>query len=337
MIIIGVMLVPLSAGNISIGMFIGLVNATLNLIQMMSWHLSDVTKALANNREYLKDLTEFCSLSEQPGALDKPIKTSKTKFETIEFKNVNFKYPGTEKYILKNCSFTLKKNLHYAFVGINGAGKTTITKLLTGMYDNFEGEILINGKSIKEYEFAEIKGLFSVVYQDFSRYYITVKDNIALGNVTEINEKNILHNLSVVGLDSAIEKLPAGINSYLGKIKDSGVDLSGGQWQRVAISRGFFRNHQIIILDEPTAAIDPYEETRIYNRFAEMSKDKTAVIVTHRLGSVRLANRIVVMKGGEVVEIGTHKELLEAGGEYARLYKAQQQWYVDDKEYSETG
>ena len=325
--IIGVLLVPLSYGIITIGMFIGLVNKTLELVQAMSWELTEVMSKFVKNKEFSKDLTAFFALSETKGALDLPINAKDFDFESIEFKNVYFKYPGTEKYILKDFSLLLLKDLHYAFVGINGAGKTTITKLLTGMYDNFEGEILINGKSIRKYNQAELKGIFSVVHQDFAKYYITLKDNIALGNVLSYDEKSVYEAISLMELDNLIDSFPDGINTYLGKIKEKGVDLSGGQWQRIALSRNLYSPALIRILDEPTAALDPVAESNIYEMFGKISAGRSTIFITHRLGAARLADEIIVIDEGRVKEKGRHESLIQKGGIYAQMFESQRSWY----------
>ena len=195
---------------------------------MMSWQLSYVTQQLANNNEYLKDLSNFSQLEETEGANDMPAADiDKFKLESIEFKNVSFKYPGTDRYILKDCSFILDKDKHYAFVGENGAGKTTITKLLTGLYPDFEGQISINGQSIKEYSYSQLKAIFSVVYQDFAKYYISLKDNIALGKINGIEESRIKEAIREIDLEEAVDKLEKGIDTPLGKILEGGSDLSG--------------------------------------------------------------------------------------------------------------
>ena len=326
LLIIGVLLIPLSKGTITIGMFMGLVTTTLGLIQMMSWNLSYTMSELANNREYLKDLTTFCALSETEGALDLPSKSSLT-FESIEFKNVSFKYPDTDKYILKDFNLRLEKNLHYAFVGVNGAGKTTITKLLTGMYTNYEGEILINSKSLREYTQAELKGFFAVVYQDFAKYYISLKDNIALGNVLNTDEKAIGEVASIIGLDDVITNLKDGLDTPLGKIKEDGTDLSGGEWQKVAIARTLYNPAEIRILDEPTAALDPVAESNVYEMFGRISAGKSTIFITHRLGAARLADEIIVIDDGKVAEKGSHEKLLSQNGIYAEMFEAQRSWY----------
>jgi len=325
--IIGVLLIPLSNGVITPGMFMGLVTATLGLIQMMSWNLSWITSELAKNREYLKDLTAFMDLTEQEGSLDLPEEADIVNFETIEFDNVSFKYPDTDRYILKDFNLKLDKNIHYAFVGINGAGKTTITKLLTGLYDNFEGEIRINNKSIRDYKQSQLKALFSVVYQDFAKYYISLKDNILLGDVNVKDEDRLQETVSLLNLEEAIHKLPQGVDTYLGKIKEDGTDLSGGEWQKVAIARALYSPAEIRILDEPTAALDPVAESNIYKMFGQISQGKSTIFITHRLGAAKLADEIIVIDDGAVVEQGNHEALMKNNGIYAEMFDSQRSWY----------
>jgi len=325
--IIGVLIPAVGSGEITIGMFMGLVTASLNLVQMMSWQLTWITSQMANIREYLKDLSEFSKLSEQSYATDLPCDMSEFEFESIEFKNVSFKYPGTERYILKNCSFKLLAKMHYAFVGVNGAGKTTITKLLTGMYDNYEGEIYINGKNLRDYSLPELKGIFSVVYQDFARYSIPLKDNIKLGNVLTDDDERLKESINNISLDEAVGKLPDGVNTWLGKIKEEGVDLSGGEWQKVAIARNLYSGRPVSILDEPTAALDPVAESNIYEMFGRISAAKSTIFITHRLGAARLADEILVIDDGRVAEQGNHSFLVELDGIYAKMYESQKGWY----------
>ncbi|MHC1695225.1 MAG: ABC transporter ATP-binding protein [Eubacteriales bacterium] len=326
LLITGVLTAPLGRGELSIGMFIGLVGATFSLVQMVSWELAYITSEIANNKEYLKDLSAFSALSEQSGALDLPEKGGMD-FERLEFRGVSFKYPGTEKYILRDCSFVMEKDNHYAFVGVNGAGKTTITKLLTGLYPEYEGDILINGLSLRDYSFAQLKAMFSVVYQDFAKYYISMRDNITLGDIHGVSDESIAQSTALIGLDEAIGKLKDGINTSLGKIKEDGVDLSGGEWQRVAIARALVSSAPIRILDEPTAALDPVAESGIYELFGKISGEKTTIFITHRLGAARLADIIFVIDEGRVAERGTHVELVEKGGLYSEMYEAQRSWY----------
>ncbi|HEX3075948.1 MAG TPA: ABC transporter ATP-binding protein, partial [Lachnospiraceae bacterium] len=332
LLIIGVLLYPLSKKAISIGMFMGLTSATLDLVHMMSWRLAYVTRTWAENLEYLKDLTAFMALSEREGATDLPSDTKELSFDSIEFRNVSFKYPDTEKYILKDFNLKIMEGLHYAFVGINGAGKTTITKLLTGMYDNYEGEILINGESIRSYPLSKLKALFSVVYQDFAKYSVTLKDNIILGNVLDIengtvDEGKVAHAADNIGLGDEIAHLPNGMDTYLGKIKEGGMDLSGGQWQRLAVARTIYNPALVRILDEPTAALDPVAESSMYEMFGDISKGETTIFITHRLGAAKLADEIIVLDEGRVVEQGNHDTLLSLGGIYSEMFESQRSWY----------
>ncbi|MDR0286414.1 MAG: ABC transporter ATP-binding protein/permease [Clostridiales bacterium] len=325
-LVICVLIVPLGSGTISIGMFMSLVTATFGLAQMMSWELTHVTSELANSREYMQDLTSFSRLSETPGATDLPSDHINVP-ECIEFRNVFFTYPDTCLPILKNLSLKLYAKKHYAFVGANGAGKTTITKLLTGLYDNYEGEILIDGTNLREFKQSQLKALFSVEYQDFARYQIPLSDSIGIGNVNNMTEKAVRDAVHVLGLNEAVSKLPDGLHTPLGKIKENGSDISGGEWQRVAIARSLVNPAPVHILDEPTAALDPVAESEVYELFGKVSEDKSTIFITHRLGAARLADEIFTIADGHVVEQGTHDELMGKNGVYAKMFDSQKGWY----------
>ncbi|MHB1484205.1 MAG: ATP-binding cassette domain-containing protein, partial [Saccharofermentanales bacterium] len=275
-LIAGILIAPLGSGKITIGMFMGFVTATFGMAQLISWDLTYITSELANNREYLRDLSLFAQLSETPGASDIPaVKVDEP--QCIEFCNVSFFYPETERLILKNLSLKLHAKKHYAFVGINGAGKTTLIKLLTGLYDNYTGNIFIDGKSLREFTQSELKGIFSIVYQDFSKYQIPLNESIGLGNIYKASEQLIINALDTLSLAETVSKLPEGIKTPLGKIKGNGVDLSGGEWQRIAIARSLISNAPVYILDEPTAALDPVAESKIYGLFAKISEGKSTI------------------------------------------------------------
>jgi ATP-binding cassette, subfamily B, bacterial len=329
-LIIVVLLNPVLSGDITIGMFISLVNAVFGLIQMMSWQLTYLVDQLAKHIEYLKDITKFASLEEVEGAEEKPI-SSPELLQSLEFNDVRFKYPGSDNYILDGMSFKIEAGKHYAFVGINGAGKTTITKLATGLYDNFEGKIYINGKSVTEYNQTKLKAFFSLVYQDFAKYYINLRDNISIGNINDMYKENSALDIQKAaertGLSNLIEKLPRGMDTPLGKIKEGGQDVSGGEWQRIAMARVLINPAPLLILDEPTAALDPISESRVYEEFEQISKDKTTIFISHRLGSTKLADEIFVIGEGRVIEKGTHKQLMEVEGIYADMYESQRSWY----------
>ena len=242
---------PVQAGIVSIGTFIALVAAGNTLAPLLSWNLPYQFQDLSKKREFFRDLTKVMNFEETKGGLDAP-QNPPIILESLEFKNVRFSYPEMEAVVLNDISFTIEKGKHYALVGVNGSGKTTITKLITGLYNNFEGEILINGKNICEYTQAQLKSLTSVVFQDFAKYPVTLRENIAFGRAgeTECTEQEWQHVLEFVALDGAANKLPKGIDTPLGKIKEDGVDLSGGQWQRVAMARSMMSTATFKILDE---------------------------------------------------------------------------------------
>ena len=330
-LIVLVLIKPVQSGLVSVGMFISIVNGIFVIIHMMSWQITYYMQQLAKNREYLKDLSKFASLEEREGATDKPSKDI-LKLKNLEFINVSFKYPGTENYILKNISFTIEEGKHYSFVGVNGAGKTTITKLITGLYEEFEGEILINGVSIKEYSHSDLKALSSVVYQDFAKYFISLEGNVALGNILsmeeEKNEVVINKAINTIGLGDLVSELPQGVKTLLGKIKSGGLDISGGQWQRLAMARSIVSPAPLRILDEPTAALDPISESNLYEKFKEISKGGTTIFISHRLGSTKLADEIFVIGNGTIIENGSHEELMDMNGVYAKMYESQRSWYL---------
>jgi len=326
-LIVGVLLAPLSSGAISIGMFMGLVSATFSLVQAMSWELAYITSELVKHREFIRDFSVFAQLSEKQGATDLPVEYI-TQPECIEFREVSFAYPGIDTMILKNLNMKLYAHKHYAFVGINGAGKTTITKLLTGLYDNYTGDILIDGKNLRNFTQAELKALFSVVYQDFAKYQLPMLESIGIGNVHAMSTAEIESAIRLLELNEVVDKLPNGLNTPLGKIREGGVDISGGEWQRVAIARTLVNRAPIHILDEPTAALDPVAESAIYEMFGKISKGKSTIFITHRLGAARLADVIFVIADGHVAEQGPHDMLIEQGGIYAEMFESQRGWYV---------
>jgi ATP-binding cassette subfamily B protein len=329
-IIMFAMLVPVSMGDIDLGMFIGLMNGVFGLISSnsVSWGIYGTIRDLVKRREYQKDLTQFMRLEEREGATDIPAKNMA--FGKIEFKNVSFKYPGTDKLILDDISFAIEKGGHYSFVGKNGAGKTTIIKLLTGLYSNYGGEILVDGRSLRDFAQSEIKGLSSVVYQDFAKYHISLYDNIAIAGIGDdaFGVQSVKNAVELAGLSGAVKNLKHGLNTPLGKIQEGGADLSGGEWQRVAMARSVASNAPLKILDEPTAALDPISESAVYKNFESISKRRTTIFISHRLGSTKLADIIYVLSEGKIVERGPHSRLMALeGGIYAEMFDSQANWY----------
>ena len=315
-----------AAGQLTIGMFIGIVQAIFILSGQLAsgipWNIEEITR----NREWLKDLTTMVHMEEEDDPLAIPDKT--IDFKILEFRDVRFKYPGTNKWVLDGCSFIIEKGKHYAFVGENGAGKTTIAKLITGLYRRYEGDILIDGRSILTLTPAQLKGLCSAVFQDFARYFITLHDNVAISN-TEKDRTQVQAALDKVGL-SIFDLKGRSLDTPLGKIMSGGVDISGGQWQRVALARSVLSDAPLTILDEPTAALDPIGESQVYHNFESISKGKTTLFISHRLGSTKLADEIFVLSAGKVVEKGSHTALMATKGLYSEMFNSQAEWYRED-------
>lgn len=327
-LIIAVLLPPFYRGSLSLGLLTGLVTAIWDLVQSMSWRLSEAMFELARSREFCRDFTAFMGMSEKEGVCCPPASRSGNYVDCIEFRNVSFHYPGTEKYILRNCSFRLEHGKNYAFVGENGAGKTTVIKLLLGLYEEYEGEILLNGKEMRQYSYEEWKSLFAVVSQDFARYELTVRENVMLGDLNTEDERKARMALEKSGLWETVSRLPEGPDTQLGRLKGQGTDFSGGQWQRLAIARLLYADAQVNILDEPTAALDPLQESAIYSLFHEIKGDALTLYVTHRLGAARIADEILVLKYGRIQECGDHEELMRLdNGYYREMYETQRKWY----------
>lgn len=253
---------------------------------------------------------------------------------TIEFKNVSFAYPGTERKVIKNVSFVLNPGETTVLVGLNGAGKTTLIKLLTRLYDPSEGEILLDGVNIKEYDPKELYSMFGIIFQDFGKYACTVSENIMFGEVDAArDEERILESARSANASDFIEKLPVGYETPLMRIFErEGTELSIGQWQKLAIARAFYSDSDVLILDEPTASLDAIAEQEIYNQFEALRKDKTTIFVSHRLSSATTASKIIVLEYGELIEMGTHKELMAKEGRYYELFSTQAKHYVEGAE-----
>ena len=310
-------------GDISAGAFAAVFSSISQMFWLMNECICDRLGAAARDFGRVRNYFRFLQMPERGGA-DEEIPTD----ADITLSGVSFAYPGAERKAVDGVTLTLKNGETIAVVGENGSGKSTLVRLITGIYSPDEGEVFYGGINTKNASALSIFKRTSAVFQKYQRYQMNLRENIGISDVNTAKSDAGLDEICVqAGVDKMDGSFTDGYETMLSREFD-GVDLSGGQWQRVAIARSFFRGHQFIVLDEPTAAIDPIEETRIYNRFAEISKDKTAIIVTHRLGSVKLADRILVMKNGQLAEQGVHADLMAADGEYARLYRSQEQWYV---------
>ena len=247
----------------------------------------------------------------------------------IEFCHVSFKYPGTDRYVLHDVNIVMEGNDSVVLVGLNGAGKTTLIKLLTRLYDPTDGVILLDGRDIREYDVRALHSMFGIIFQDYGQYADTVSENIRYGDVSrEGNAEDIRNAATAGGAYSFIDGLPHGFDTPLTRMfEEDGLELSGGQWQKVAISRAFYKDSEILILDEPTAALDAIAEEEVYNKFAGLSKNKITVFVSHRLSSATSASKIIVIDGGEIAEVGTHGELMAKRGKYHLLFTTQAHRY----------
>lgn len=247
---------------------------------------------------------------------------------TIEFRNVSFSYPGSDIKVLDDFSITINPGEKVAFVGENGAGKTTLIKLLCRFYDVNAGEILINGVNLKQLDLASWYGQIGVLFQDFLKYEYSLKDNIRFGRVDKPQVMgDIVHAAKQSGADTVQASLSHGYDQMLGKLFEGGVDLSGGQWQKVALGRGFYRNAPVLVLDEPTSTIDAKAEHEIFRRVEQLTSDKTVLIISHRFSTVRNANKIYVIERGKIVESGSHSQLMKSAGIYAELFNLQAEAY----------
>lgn len=308
-------------------MYMGSVASFNFSLQAVVFGYQDVVKRCTYAREYVKFM-EY-----PPYMRDGAKPLPQVKEHTIEFRNVFFKYPNTDIYILKGINITLKQGEHLSVVGLNGAGKTTFIKLLCRLYDVDEGEILLDGVNITEYKYEEYVKLFSVVFQDFRLFAFSIKDNILLENADEPDASARAEELvDMVGLREKINSLPDGTDTMLFKqFDEKGIEPSGGEQQKIAIARALYKNSPVIILDEPTAALDPMAEYEIYRQFDTLVGGKTAVYISHRLSSCKFCDRIVVFSDGVIKESGTHDELVSLkDGIYAEMFGAQAQYYVNN-------
>lgn len=283
---------------------------------------------IAGQSLYLDDLFSFFEISptilepEKPEPFPAPLK------QGITFENVGFRYPGSEVWAVRNLSFTAPAGETLALVGENGAGKTTIVKLMTRLYDPDEGRILIDGVDLKSFATADLRRHIGVIFQDFLRYSFSAADNIAVGQIEAAGDRErVVRSAEQSLADPVIRKLPQGYDQMLGRVFAKGHDLSGGEWQKIAIARAYMRNAEIVILDEPTAALDARAEAEVFQRFKNLAEGTTAVLISHRFSTVRMADRIIVLADGKVEESGTHEELMTTSGRYAELFELQAAGY----------
>lgn len=314
-------------GEFSIGDLTFLAGSFRRLRTLLEGLLSGFSQ-VASQALYLDDLFSFFDIQPEIHSPANPAPFPTPVREGFRFEDVGFRYPGAERWAVRHLSFTLQAGEVLALVGENGAGKTTLVKLLARLYDPDEGRILLDGVDLRDYDLDVLRNNIGVIFQDFVRYHMTAAENIAVGRIEARGDRARIVEAARRSLaDEVIDKLPRGYDQVIGKRFKNGVDLSGGEWQKVAIARAYMRDAQLLILDEPTAALDARSEFEVFQRFKELSLGKTAVLISHRFSSVRMADRILVLNGGQVEAVGTHEELLAQDGRYAELFELQAAGY----------
>jgi ATP-binding cassette, subfamily B, bacterial len=314
-------------GDFSIGDLTFLAGSFRRLRQLLESLLIGFSQ-VAGQAMYLDDLYSFFEIRpeirSEPGAarIPRPIARG------FAFDNVGFRYPDAERWALRGLQFDLRAGEVLALVGENGAGKTTLVKLLARLYDPDEGRILLDGRDLRDYDLDDLRANIGVIFQDFVRYHLTAGENIAVGQVDAMQDTPRIREAARRAMaDEVIESLPQAYDQLIGRRFKTGVDLSGGQWQKIAIARAYMRDAQVMILDEPTAALDARAEFEVFQRFKELSEGRTAVLISHRFSSVRMADRILVLAEGRLEDSGTHEELMARGGRYAELFELQAAGY----------
>ena len=315
------------AGEFSIGDLTFLAGSFLRLRTLLEGLLLGFSST-AGQALYLNDLFSFFEMRPEILSPEQPLPFPKPILLGFVFEDVGFIYPGAERWAVRHLDFTLKAGEVVALVGENGAGKTTLVKLLTRLYDPDEGRILLDGRDLRDYDLEQLRGSVGVIFQDFVRYNFTAGDNIAVGRISARRDHARIERAARSSqADEVIAGLPAGYDQRIGKRFKNGVELSGGEWQKMAIARAYMREAEVLILDEPTAALDARAEFEVFQRFKELSKGKTAVLISHRFSSVRMADRIFVLADGKVEAAGTHDELMSQPGLYAELFELQAAGY----------
>lgn len=311
---------------------IGNITMYISTIESFKYSINSILMGVIDIYEeklYIESLLSLLELKPISNKLDEKRKREFNKeFKNIEFKNVWFKYPGAIDFALKNINIRIEKGKSYALVGMNGSGKTTLIKLLSMLYLPTEGDIYIDSVNIKEFNKESIYKNIGVIFQDFLRYPLDVAKNIGIGNIANIENINMIKNMAVKsGANEFVENLPRKYNTQLQKEWTEGVDLSLGEWQKLAISRAFMADSSILILDEPTASLDAVAECEIFKTFKDMIDGKTSILIAHRFSTVKLADKIFVIKDGVIIEEGSHEELIEINGLYENLYSIQAEVY----------
>ena len=314
-------------GDFTIGDLTFLAGSFRRLRGLLESLLSGFSQ-VAEQALYLDDLYSFFEIEPEIRSREDALSIPQPIAQGFVFENVGFRYPGAERWAVRGLSFHLRAGEALALVGENGAGKTTLVKLLARLYDPDEGRILLDGHDLRDYDLDQLRAAVGVIFQDFVRYNLTAAENIAVGRIEARNDRAAIELAAERSLaDEVIRKLPKGYDQPLGRRFRNGVDLSGGEWQKLAIARAYLREAQVMILDEPTAALDARSEFEVFERFKDLSEGKTTVLISHRFSTVRMADRILVLRSGGIVELGSHAALLAADGLYAELFNLQAEGY----------
>jgi ATP-binding cassette subfamily B protein len=320
-------LVRTLSGALSLGSLTFLAGAfarSRGLIESLFSSLNNI----AEQALYIKDLFDFFetkpSIASPPNAVPAPRSIQ----SGFEFRNVSFAYPGSDRQVLQGISFRFDANERIALIGENGAGKTTLVKLIARLYDPTEGAILLDGVDLRDYDVESLRREIGVIFQDYMRYDMIARENIGFGRVEELDNQERIVGASQKSLaESVIAQLPLGYQQMLGRRFENGVDLSAGQWQKIALARAYMRDAQVLILDEPTASLDARAEYEVFLRFADLTRGRMAVLISHRFSTVRMADRILVLADGAIIEQGSHRQLVALGGRYAELFELQAAGY----------
>ncbi len=314
-------------GLITLGdmsMFLSIFRQSQRSIQS----LLDNLNSLYENNLFLDNLLTYLELEPLLAATENGLIAPSPITQGIEFRNVSFTYPGSDHLVLKDISFSIQPGERIALVGLNGAGKTTLIKLLTRLYDPTEGQILLDGVDLRNYDLGSLHQRFGVIFQDFVRYQFTVRENIGFGQIDELeNVDRIKQAADRGGASEVIEDLPEGYETMLGRRWERGQELSGGEWQKIALARAFMRKAEVLVLDEPTSSLDAEAEYEVFKRFDELMGDRIGVLISHRFSTVRMAHRIVMLQEGRIHELGSHEELIALNGAYAHLFNLQAEGY----------
>lgn len=312
-------------GLLSIGQYAAFIQAVIQFQDKLTnffWSMALVH----NDLKYMKDFFDYLELPEEQNKGE--CLTAERLTVGVECKEVSFSFPNSQEPVFQNVDLCIKPGEKIALVGNNGSGKTTLIKLLLGLYQPTNGRIVVDGSDLRKIDLGSWRKKCTAIFQDFYKYHMTVKDNIAIGQIGKMDDdKEIIRAAFASGADEIIKDLPKGYETFLGKEFD-GEELSQGQWQKVAIARAYIRDAELLILDEPTASLDPQAEVEIYKQFKDISQDKTTIFISHRLGICKLVDRIIVLHDGGIAEQGTHEQLIQANGHYANMYRLQAQWYA---------